>query len=160
MSLNSPDESAGHKDGSFTSRLSDKWPDIFGASCTSSVKWELVYLAHQGACKTPPPPRSWFCLYLISRSDGQEKQYLYAKHVMLSQNNTWFSSSNLFLLSRPWCHCSNDRVLFQRLSALICFCSVCLLRIEKRFKARGVEPGFISFNLNPIMRPCKSLSLL
>lgn len=54
MNLNSPDESASHKDGSFTSRLSDKWPDIFGASCTSSVKWELVYLAHQGACKTPP----------------------------------------------------------------------------------------------------------
>lgn len=157
MNLNSPDESASHKDGSFTSRLSDKWPDIFGASCTFSVKWELVYLAHQGACKTPPI--SWFCLYLISGSDGQEKQCLYAKHFMLSQNDTWFSSSNLCLLSRPWCHRSNDRVLFQRLSALTGFCSICLLRIERRFKARGVEPGFISFNLNPIMRLCKSLSL-
>lgn len=157
MNLNSPDESASHKDGSFTSRLSDKWPDIFGASCTFSVKWELVYLAHQGACKTPPI--SWFCLYLISGSDGQEKQCLYAKHFMLSQNDTWFSSSNLCLLSRPWCHRSNDRVLFQRLSALTGFCSICLFRIERRFKARGVEPGFISFNLNPIMRLCKSLSL-
>lgn len=37
--------------------------------------------------------------------------------------------------------------MFQRLSALIWFWSVCLLRIEKRFETWGVEPGFISFDL-------------
>lgn len=70
MNLNSLDESASHKDGSFTSRLSDKWPDIFGASCTSSVKWELVYLAHQGACKAPPKKLVLFIFNLQVRKSN------------------------------------------------------------------------------------------
>lgn len=155
MSLNFPDDSASHKDGSFASRLRGKWSDIFGASCTSSVKWKLLCLDYQGACKRP---KKQVLFIFTLQADSQGKQCPYGEHFLLGQNNSWFSCSNFCLLSVPWCHSHNDRV-FQKLSALIWFWSVCLLRIEKRFKTRGVEPGFISFNLNPIMRPCKSLSL-
>lgn len=155
MSLSSPDGSASRKDGNFAIRLSSKWSDIFGASCPSSVKWKLLCLTHQGTCKRPKEQ----VLFIFNlQVNGQRKQCSYDEHFLLGQNNTWFSYSNFCLLSVPWCHPHNDRV-FQKLSALIQFWSVCL-RIEKRFKTRGVEPAFISFNSNPIMRPCKSLSLL
>lgn len=152
MSLNSPDASASHKDGSLASRLSGKWSDIFGASCTSSVEWECYawFTTELVRC-----PRNRFCLYLFSRSMVRESD-VPMRNISC---NTWFSCSNFCLLSVPCCRPHYDRV-FQRLSALIWFWSVCLLRIEKRFETWGVEPGFISFNLNPIMRPCKSLLLL
>lgn len=75
---------------------------------------------------------------------------------MPGQNTTCFSRSKFCLWS--WCHLHNDKALFQRLSALIWFQSVSLLRIEKRFETRGVELGFVSFYSNPACG-LKSLSL-
>lgn len=64
------------------------------------------------------------------------------------QSHSWFFCSNFCLWS--WYHHHNDKVLFSRLSSLICFWSISLLRIEKRFETRGIELGFISFYLNPV----------